>query len=142
MQDPPYRHAGMIQHNLDGDLQFLHRTAWPKFDPTSPEPWRKVNFVSNPLTAQQATIYAPGLTFSSDQVTMEFDKHCCTRQATLKTPALGCNLKLCTTPGNPLPVLAVSVDSLDHRFRSIIKQQEHIFSAMKANFSARSPQPV
>ena len=40
VQDPPFRHTGMVQHDLDGNLQFLHRTYLGKFDPALQEPWR------------------------------------------------------------------------------------------------------
>ena len=128
----------MLQHDLGGDLQFLHRTAGGKFDPAMHAPWRTVNFASNPLTAQQARLYFPGLTLTSAQVTTNFEKHCCTKQASALTQALGCNLKLCITPGDPLPVLAVSLDSLGHGVRAVINHQDVLFAAIRANFTKNS----
>lgn len=53
-------------------------------------------------------------------------------------PAMGCNLKLCNTSGDPLPVLAVSLDSLDHGVRAIINQQDVLFAAIRANITTKS----
>lgn len=58
----------MVQHDLEGNLQFLHRTYLGKFDPEEEEPWREMNFVSNPITPPQALVYSGAYGFFPHQV--------------------------------------------------------------------------
>ena len=138
LQDPPFRHTGMVQHDLDGNLQFLHRTYLGKFEPSSKEPWREMNFISNILTSQQALIYSEDYGFYPHQVTTDFEKHCCQGQGSSDNAQSECDLKLCKTPGKPLPVLVVATDNLDHGVRATLQSLNDLFERIKMNHTARS----
>lgn len=137
MQDAPFRHTGMVQHDLDGNLQFLHRTYLGKFDPATQEPWREMDFVSNPITPQQALVYSEAYGFFPHQVTTDFDKYCCP-DGSRTTDMSQCSFKECKVPGNPLPILTVAVVNLEPEVRLVLNALNEIFTALQANQSTNS----
>ena len=138
LQDPPFRHTGMVHHDLSGNLQFLHRTYLGKFQPSAKEPWREMNFVTNVLSPQQAVVYSEAYGFFPHQVTTDFEKHCCQGQSSNDNVQPECDLKLCKVPGKPLPILAVAAENLDHGVRATLKQLDDVLGTIKANYTARS----
>ena len=136
LQDPPFRHTGMVQHDLAGNLQFLHRTYLGKFNPAAKEPWRQMNFVSNPLTEQQIVLYGQSYGFLEHQVSVDFDKHCCSRQDSQYSAEKKCSLAQCKLPGDPVPLLAIPMERLDYSVRTVLKQQDELFASITASHTA------
>ena len=136
LQGPPFRHAGMLQHNLDGNLQFLHRTWTGKFDPTSPEPWREIDFITMSLTPQQVLIYAEDnhYGFFPHQCSTDFDKYCCPN-GTRSSGASQCDFRQCKSPGNPLPLLTIAASDLDSGVRTVLRSMNMLFTSLQANHS-------
>ena len=127
----------MVQHDLDGNLQFLHRTYLGKFDPASTEPWRELDFVTNPLTPQQAVVYAQAYGFFPHQVSTDFEKHCCPN-GTHTQDASQCDIRDCQSPGDPLPVLAIPLLNLDHSVRTVVKALHELFTKLQSSASIKS----
>lgn len=128
----------MVHHDLDGKLLFLHRTYLGKFNPAAKTTMREMNFVSNPLSPQQAVVYSEAYGFFPHQVSTDFEKHCCKGRDSAEGVKPSCDLKLCKVPGNPLPVLAVAVDNLDHGTRAVLRQLDDLYMAIRANHTAKS----
>ena len=137
MQDPPFRHTGMVQHDLDGNLQFLHRTYLGKLDPSSSEPWREMDFDSSPLTPEQAIIYSEAYGFFPHQVSTDFEKYCCP-DGTRTTDASQCSFKECKSPGIPLPILTVAVGNLEPEVRTVLASLNELFAGIQSNYGAKS----
>ncbi|DBA84574.1 TPA: hypothetical protein ACH3X2_006154 [Trebouxia sp. C0005] len=135
--EPPFRHTGMVQHDLDGNLQFLHRTYLGKFDPAIQEPWRELDFVTNPVTPQQALIYAEAYGFFPHQVTTDYEKYCCPGGSDTSDVS-ECRFKECKVSGNPLPVLTIAAANLDPGVRMVLNALDDMFTALQANQSAKS----
>ena len=133
LQDPPFRHTGMVQHDLDGNLQFLHRTYLGKFDPEAKEPWREMDFVSNPLTADQVVLYSQLYGFKKHQVSVDFETHCCLRQGSVESVAMKCSLQSCILPEDPAQLLAIPIEKLDRGVRDALKQQNVLFASLRAH---------
>ena len=137
MQDPPFRHTGMVQHDLDGNLQFLHRTYLGKFDPASSEPWREMDFVTNPLSPQQAVIYSDAYGFFPHQVTTDYEKYCCP-EGTRTSDISECSFKECKSPGDPTPVLTVAAANLEPEVRTVLIALNELFTSIQTSYSAKS----
>ena len=136
MQDPPFRHTGMVQHDLDGNLQFLHRTYLGKFDPALQEPWREMDFVTNPVSPQQALVYSEAYGFFPHQVTTDYEKFCCP-DGTRSSDTSACSFKECKAPGNPLPVLTIAAVNLDPGVRLVLNSLNEMFSSLQSNQSTK-----
>ena len=124
----------MLQHDLDGNLQFLHRTWTGKFDPTSKEPWREIDFITTALTSQQVLVYAEEYGFFPHQVTTDFEKYCCP-DGTRTSDASQCDFKQCKSPGNPLPLLTIAASKLDPGVTTVLKSLDLLFTSLQANQS-------
>lgn len=136
LQEPPFRHAGMLQHDLDGNLQFLHRTWTGKFDPTSQEPWREIDFITMSLTPKQVLAYAKDnqYGFFPHQCSTDFEKYCCPN-GTRTSGGSQCDFKQCKPPGNPLPLLTIAASNLDPGSRAVLKSMDLLFTSLQANHS-------
>ncbi len=137
VQDPPFRHTGMVQHDLDGNLQFLHRTYLGKFDPALQEPWREMDFVTNPVTPQLALVYSEAYGFFPHQVTTDYEKYCCPDGSRTRDVS-ECSYQECKVPGDPLPVLTIAAANLDPGVRLVLNALNDMFTALQANQSAKS----
>jgi len=74
---PFYRHTGMVQHDWNGVMAFLHRTSTAKFNPAD-QKWRHLDYVTSPLSHRQAEIVVNnGDGWQLGQLNMEFEKYCC-----------------------------------------------------------------
>ena len=135
LQDPPFRHTGMVQHDLDGNLQFLHRTYLGKFDPSRSEPWREMDFVSSPLTPEQAVVYSEAYGFFPHQVSTDFEKYCCP-DGSRTTDASQCSFKECKSPGKE--ILTVAVGNLEPEVRTVTDSLNELFAGIQANYGAKS----
>lgn len=116
---PFYRHTGMVQHDWNGVMAFLHRTSTAKFNPDQ-QKWRHVDYVTSPLTHRQAELVVNnGDGWQLGQLNMEFEKYCCgltdfeahklaaVREEFLQSQT-GCSIHECDIPqtGDGLPVMA------------------------------------
>lgn len=137
LQEPPFRHAGMLQHDLDGNLQFLHRTWTAKFDPTAEGHWKEVDFITNPLTVEQVPVYSEDYGLFPHQVTTDFEKYCCPN-GTDTSGASQCDIKHCISPGNPLPLLTIAASKLDPGVRTVLTSLDVLFTSLRTNQSIAS----
>ena len=125
----------MVQHDLDGNLQFLHRTYLGKFDPTNQGPWREMNFVTSPVTHQLALVYSQAYGFFTHQVTTDYEKYCCL-DGIGTSNVTQCGLKECKVSGEPLPVLTIAADKLDAGTRTVLSSLNEVFTALQSKRSA------
>ncbi|MCJ1241141.1 hypothetical protein MMC14_009145 [Varicellaria rhodocarpa] len=137
MQDPPFRHTGMVQHDLDGNLRFLHRTYLGKFDPSDSEPWREMDFVTRPLSPQQAVLYSEAYGFFPHQVSTDFEKYCCP-DGSRTADASQCDFQKCSSPGDPLPILTIAAANLDPEVQTALGAVNSMFSGLQSNLSIKS----
>lgn len=144
MQAPFYRHTGMIQHNWDGAMAFLHRTSTAKFKPKD-KAWRHVDYVTMPLTHQQAVIeVGNGDGWQLGQLNMEFEKYCCGltdfeahKVAAVRDEFLSqskCSIYKCHIPQTEqgLPVLAFPPEVAFARTNAteVVRQMDELYAVM------------
>lgn len=146
LQMPFYKHTGMVQHDWDGNMAFLHRTSTAKFKPEAPT-WRHVHYITSPLTHQQAVNAAEnGDGWQLGQLNMEFEKYCCgltdfeahklaaVREEFLASQS-GCSIHECDIPQTPagLPIMAFPPDIAFARTNAteVICQMEKLYAVMQ-----------
>ena len=127
----------MVQHDLDGNLQFLHRTYLGKFDPSQSEPWREMDFVTRPVTPQQALVYSEAYGLYPHQISTDFEKFCCP-DGTRTADAGQCDFKDCKAAGNPLPVLTIAAANLGPAIKSVLNAMDNMFVSLQSNQSQKS----
>lgn len=143
---PFYRHTGMVQHDWDGNMAFLHRTSTAKFKPDE-DTWRHVDYVTSPLSHQQAeTAVSNGDGWQLGQLNMEFEKYCCgltdfeahklaaVREEFLATQS-GCSIHECNIPQTKtqLPVMAFPPEIAFAQTNSteVIRQMDELYAVMQ-----------
>lgn len=125
----------MVQHDLDGNLQFLHRTYLGKFDPASSEPWREMDFVTNPVSPEQAILYSEVYGFFPHQVSTDFEKYCCS-DGSHTAAANECNFKECRSPGSPLPLLTVAVANLEPQVQTVLDALNDLYADLRSTHAS------
>lgn len=146
LQNPFYKHTGMVQFDWSGEMAFLHRTSTAKFEPLSNK-WRHVDFVTAPLTHQQALlVVSQGDGWLIGQLNTHFGKWCCgltdpthdqmeeASKHFVRT-AQGCSVHDCTLPASNhgLPVMAVppEVAFAGTNATQAIKMMEELYAVMQ-----------
>ncbi len=146
LQMPFYRHTGMVQHDWNGVMAFLHRTSTAKFNPDQ-QKWRHLDYVTSPLTHRQAEIVVNnGDGWQLGQLNMEFEKYCCgltdfeayklaaVREEFLQSQT-GCSIHECNIPqtGDGLPVMAFppEIAFAQTNATEVIHQMDELYAVMQ-----------
>lgn len=144
---PYYKHTGMVQFDWSGAMAFLHRTSTAKYNPSS-NTWRHVDFVTAPLSHQQAlVVVSNGDGWMVGQLETDFGKHCCglkndpshdkKEQVTKKylSSGKGCSIHDCKLPTrkNGLPVMAFPPEIAFSRTNAtlVMKMMEELYAVMQ-----------
>lgn len=146
LQMPFYKHTGMVQHDWDGNLAFLHRTSTAKFKPHESS-WRHVHYITSPLSHKQAELgMNNGDGWQLGQLNMEFEKYCCgltdfeahklaaVREEFLATQS-GCSIHACNIPQTPegLPLMAFPPEIAFGKTSGaeVIRQMDRLYAVMQ-----------
>ena len=96
-----------------------------------------MDFVTNPVTPQQAIVYSEAYGFFPHQVTTDYEKYCCP-DGTRTNDVSQCSFKDCRVPGNPLPVLTVAAANLEPGVRLVLNSLNELFTSLQSNQSAEA----
>ncbi|KAL3146379.1 hypothetical protein ABBQ32_003064 [Trebouxia sp. C0010 RCD-2024] len=140
---PFYKHTGMVQHDWDGNMAFLHRTSAAKFKPGAPT-WLHVHYITSPLTHKNAVSMSNG--WHLGQLNMEFEKYCCgltdfeahklasVREEFLASQS-GCSIHKCDIPQTPegLPIMAFPPEIAFGKINAteVLSQMERLYTVMQ-----------
>ena len=143
---PFYIHTGMVQHDWDGNMAFLHRTSTAKFKPEAPT-WRHVHYITSPLSHRDATTaVVNGDGWQLGQLNMEFEKYCCGltdfeahKLAAVRDEFLAsqssCSIHECDIPQTPegLPIMAFPPEIAFAKTNAteVIRQMERLYAVMQ-----------
>ena len=146
LQMPFYRHTGMVQFDWSGEMAFLHRTSTAKFNPSA-RSWRHVDFVTAPLSHQQAQVVVNnGDGWMVGQLNTEFGTWCCglhnpTRDQIERavnkyvSTKQGCSIHDCTLPvgSTGLPVMAFppEVAFAQTNATQVLRMLEELYAVMQ-----------